>query len=168
LQLFLRLWVARQKYEDLRPYGETSAERIRFHLSRLHACWGQVAAYQQALGLEIAHFAPADQFELIYVIGAFVDRELQSGQNTILDIQGSWMAYFDSLRMLSYQINPYEFAETCSRCLRIISALAGPAGAPAELIPLEQKYLANLHGMPETHLKMKTVPEDPLLTLGPV
>src|SRR5687768_14755510 len=83
LQLYLRLWMARQKYEQLRPFGDTSADRIRFHLEQLRACWEQVINFQQALGMEVVRFSPTDKFEFIYVITSFVERDLSHRSNTI-------------------------------------------------------------------------------------
>ena len=98
LQLFLRLWVARQKYEGLRPFGDTSAQRIRFHLNQLRAVWDHIIDFQGALGLEVMHFTPNDKFELVYVISAFVERELLQPNNTIIDLPARWSAYRKALQ----------------------------------------------------------------------
>lgn len=92
LQLFLRLWVARQKYEGLRPFGETSAQRIRFHLEQLQACWDHVAEFQRTLGMEVELFSPTDKFELIYVVSAFMDRELNQKENTVIGVHAKCSA----------------------------------------------------------------------------
>ncbi len=162
LQLFLRLWVARQKYEGLRPFGDTSAQRIRFHLNQLRACWDHVVDFQRALGLEVMHFSPTDKFELIYVISAFVERELVQPTNTILNLQGRWNAYRQALQKLSYQLNPYDFSDACSRCHKIILEIVTPPAPEslADIIPLPKQDVAHLNGMPATYLKMKDAPRE--------
>ena len=156
LQLFLRLWVARQKYESLRPYGDTSARRVRFHLEQLQACWDQVVEFQRALGMEVEHFNPTDKFELIYVISAFVDRELNQRENTLIGVQARWSAYQQALRKLSFQMNGYDFTDACIRCQQIIIDLRTPERpTEAEVIPLPPQQLAQLNGIQRTELKMR-------------
>lgn len=156
LQLFLRLWVARQKYEGLRPFGDTSAKKIRFHLEQLQACWDHVVEFQKTLGMEVEHFNPADKFELIYVISAFLDRELHHKSNTVIGVQARWSAYQFALRRLNFQMNRYDFADACVRCQQIITDMRSPSGPPeAEIIPFKQQHVAQLHGMGHTELKMR-------------
>ena len=159
LQLFLRLWVARQKYEGLRPFGDTSAQRIRFHLNQLRAVWDHIIDFQGALGLEVMHFTPNDKFELVYVISAFVERELVQPNNTIIDLPGRWSAYRKALQKLGHQLNPYDFSDACSRCHKIIVDIVTPAATeePGEVISLYQK---SPHLSGTEFLKMK----DPTLT----
>ncbi|HEV8542695.1 MAG TPA: hypothetical protein VGR78_09925 [Verrucomicrobiae bacterium] len=138
LQLFLRLWKARQKYEHLGPFGGSGPDRIRFHLSYLKICWAKVIEFQRAIGLEIIHFMPRDQFEMIYVVSAFIDRELNAPQNTVLDVGGKWQIYQTALRRLSYDLNPFDFGETCSHCAEQIRSLCEPRAmqiAPLALPP---------------------------------
>src|SRR5688572_28155806 len=111
LQLFLRLWVARQRYEQLRPFGDTSAQRIRFHLEQLTACWNYIVESQRTLGLEVMLFSPQDKFELVYVITAFADREVNHASNTILNLKPGWTAYQSALARLSHDLNPYDFCD---------------------------------------------------------
>lgn len=137
LQLFLRLWVARQKYESLRPFGDTPAKRMRFHLKQLQGCWDHVVEFQKALAMEVEHFLPTDKFELIYVISAFVDRELNHKESALIGVQAKWSAYQQALRRLSYQMNRYDFSDACARCQQLITDLATPDEfEPAEVIPL--------------------------------
>jgi hypothetical protein len=137
LQLFLRLWVARQKYEGLRPFGgETSAKKIRFHLEQLQACWEQVVEVQKSLSMEVDHFTPMDKFELIYVISAFIERELHQKNNTLIGLQAKWSAYQVALRRLNYEMNRFDFADRCRRCHAIIVDMSTPEEPqPAEIIP---------------------------------
>src|SRR3954466_4201373 len=93
LQLFLRLWVVRQKYEHISPDEGKNGERIRFHLSYLKVCWSKVVEFQKAIGLEILPFMPREEFELIYVISALIEHELQTPRNTIVDSMGRWRNY---------------------------------------------------------------------------
>lgn len=156
LQLFLRLWVARQKYEGLRPFGETSAQKLRFHLEQLHACWEHVVGFQRTLGMEVEHFTPTDKFELIYVISAFVDRELQHKENTLIGVQAKWSAYEFALKRLNHQMNRYDFADSCVRCHQIITDMRTPQKTgEAEIIPFGQQHIAQLHGMGQSYLKMR-------------
>jgi hypothetical protein len=159
LQLFLRLWMARQKYEQLRPFGDSSARRIRFHLQQLCACWDKVLESQRALGMEVIHFGPRDKFELIYVITAFVDRELRHPENTILDLHGRWNAYHQALNKLSYDLNPYDFADACSRCQKLIAEMILPPEPETEVIPMPGPHVNHL-SPPQTKLKMLDETED--------
>jgi hypothetical protein len=143
MQLFLRLWIARQKYEGLRPFGSTTAQRLRFHLTRLEECWSRVVAFQKALGLDIVLFAPHDQFELIYLISAFVERELRQADCAVLDATDKWRAYQSALNKLSHDLNPYDFAEISLRCCTVIQTLNSPVVEPAEIIPMERAHLAH-------------------------
>jgi hypothetical protein len=144
LQLFLRLWVARQKYEGLRPFGgESSARKIRFHLEQLQACWDHVVEVQKSLAMEVEHFSPMDKFELIYVISAFIDRELTHKDNTLIGLQAKWSAYQVALRRLNYEMNQYDFADRCQRCQAIIADLCKPEEPEAaEIIPFLPQRLA--------------------------
>lgn len=160
LQLFLRLWVARQKYEQLRPFGETSARRIRFHLEQLTGCWNHVVEFQRALGLEVLHFHPQEKFELIYVITAFAEREINHPSNTILDIQSRWSAYQFALGKLSYGLNPYDFCDASSRCYKLLLDLFLPPAEEAEIIPMPGPHVNHLSPN-RPQLRLKEDPEAP-------
>lgn len=155
LQLFLRLWVARQKYEGLRPFGgETSAKRVRFHLEQLQACWDRVVEVQKSLSSEIEHFSPMDKFEFIYVISAYIDRELTHKDNTLIGLQAKWSAYQVALRRLNYEMNRFDFADRCQRCQAIVLDLNTPAEPEAaEIIPFIPHRLARARAA-EPELKM--------------
>ena len=160
LQLFLRLWVARQKYEGLRPYGDKPAQRVQFHLEQLGACWDQVVEFQKTLAMEVEHFAPTEKFELIYVITAFVDRELHEKSNALIGVQAKWSAYQFALRRLNYQMNRYDFADGCLRCQQIIADLQKPTEPePAPIIPFRLQQLAKVQGYDHPELKMRDLPE---------
>jgi hypothetical protein len=158
LQLFLRLWVARQRYEQLRPFGNTSAERIRFHIEQLGGCWDHVVEFQRALGLEVLPFLPRDKFEYIYVISAFVDREVNHPSNTILDIHGRWNAYQYALGRLSHSLNPYDFCDACSRCRKLVAELINPPEPDAQIISMPGPHVNHLKPS-DTQLRMKDEPE---------
>ncbi|MGZ8900669.1 MAG: hypothetical protein ACXW3Z_11285 [Limisphaerales bacterium] len=159
LQLFLRLWVARQKYESLRPYGDKPAQRVRFHLEQLQGCWDHVLEFQKALAMEVEHFAPTDKFELIYVITSFVDRELHEKSNALIGVQARWSAYQSALRRLNYQMNRYEFADGCLRCQQIITDMQKPhEPEPAPIIPFRLQQLAKVQGYDHPELKMRDLP----------
>jgi hypothetical protein len=158
LQLFLRLWVARQRYEALRPFGETAAQRTRFHLEQLTACWNHVIESQRALGLEVLHFNPRDKFELIHVITAFADREINHSSNTILDIKGRWSAYQFAFDRLSYELNPYDFCDACSRCYKLLLDLFLPPADHAEIIPMPGPHVNHLNPK-RPKLQMKDDPD---------
>ncbi len=157
LQLFLRLWVARQRYEQLRPFGDTAADRTRFHLEQLTACWNNVIELQRALGLEVQHFNPQDKFELIYVITAFADREINHPSNTILDIKPRWSAYQFALTRLTYELNPYDFCDACSRCYKLLLDMFLPAPDEAEIIPMPGPHVNHLNPN-KPKLRMKDDP----------
>jgi hypothetical protein len=148
LLLFLRLRVVRQSYDSLRPFGDTPSERARFHLAELQDCWAKVVEFQRVLGLEDAYFTPREQFEKIYVISAFAERELQGKDNTVLDFAGSWQLYRTNLEKLSHDLNPFEFTELCSRCFRALQEFTRPSAPPTNLIPLPSAELARLQGIP--------------------
>ena len=136
LQLLLRLWTVRQKYESLKPYGEKPWKRIQFHLQQLKGCWDQVVEVQKSMGMEVEHFTPTDKFELIYVISAFVERELRCKENTLIGIQAKWSAYQQAIRRLNYEMNRYDFSDACRRCHEIITHMAVEQEAEAaEVIP---------------------------------
>ena len=158
LQLFLRLWVARQKYEQLRPFGDTAAQRTRFHLEQLTGCWNHVIEFQRALGLEVMQFNPKDKFELIYVITAFADREINHSSNTILDMPSRWKAYQFALDRLTYDLNPYDFCDACSRCYKLLLDLFLPPAEQAEIIPMPRPGVNHLNPNRE-ELRMKDEPE---------
>ena len=141
LQLFLRLWTVRQKYESLKPFGgDKPWKRIQFHLQQLKGCWDAVVEVQKAMGMEVDHFTPADKFELIYVISAFVDRELRSKENTLIGIQTKWSAYQVAIRRLNYELNRYDFSDACKRCHEIVTEMAvEPEPTEAEVIPFRTK-----------------------------
>jgi hypothetical protein len=153
LQLFLRLWVARQKYEQLRPYGKTAAARIRFHLAHLEYGWSRIVEFQRVLGLEMAHFCPSDQFETVYVI--FVERELADPDNAMVTLTEKWKAYQAALRKLSYDLNPYEFGETCSRCLAILVDIAEPDDKSNPAIPMAPSERSQVDEMKTHNLPLK-------------
>ena len=148
LQLFLRLWTVRQKYESLKPFGgDKPWKRIQFHLQQLKGCWDAVVEVQKAMGMEVDHFTPADKFELIYVISAFVDRELRSKENTLIGIQAKWSAYQVAIRRLNYEMNRYDFSDACARCHEIVTEMVvEPEPTEAEVIPFRtQRQMA--HGL---------------------
>ena len=159
LQLFLRLWVARQRYEQLRPFGETAAQRTRFHLEQLTACWNHVIESQRALGMEVMHFNPREKFELIHVITAFADREVNHPSNTILNIKGRWSAYQFALDRLSHELNPYDFCDACSRCYKLLLDLFLPASEDAEVIPMPGPGVDHLNPN-RPKLQMKDQPDE--------
>jgi hypothetical protein len=148
LQLFLRLWVARQKYESLKPFGTTPAKRIRFHLEQLYGCWNHVVEFQKTVALEVEHFTPSDKFELIYVISAFVNRELNDKENALIGVQAKWSAYQQALRRLRFEVNRYDFADACARCHQIIGDMAIAEGpGAAEIIPFTRRGKAQIDGV---------------------
>ena len=136
LALFLRLWMARHRYEQGRPFGSGSAECIRYHLNRLRQCWDRVAGFQRALGLDVVSFEPREQFEIIAIASAYVQRELDSPQNTIIDIADAWREYTRLLDGLSHQMNRYDFSDACARCQQIIARLNDRAQNENNIIPL--------------------------------
>jgi hypothetical protein len=123
LQLFLRLWAARQKYEQNRPFGATPLERLRFHLTHLGICWCKVVQFQRVIGLEVTHFVPRDQFEIIYVVSAFVRRELENSRRELEPFLERWGVYELHFGKLGYGVNPFEFAEICLRCSEAVQEL---------------------------------------------
>jgi hypothetical protein len=147
LQLFLRLRVVRQSYEQLAPPGATSAERIQFHLAQLENCWSKVIEFQRVLGLEAVQFAPREQFEKIYVVSVYAEREFIDVNNTMLDAEGSWETYRRNLAKLSFELNPFDFAEVCLHCQQSIFELNWPAARPPNVISLDSNQAAKLHGM---------------------
>lgn len=155
LQLFLRLWVARQKYEGLRPFGgETSAKKIRFHLQQLQACWDHVVEVHKSLSMEVEHFTPMDKFVMIYVVSAFIERELTNKDNTLIGLQAKWSAYQVALRRLNYEMNRYDFADRCQRCHEIVADMCKvPEPEAAEVIPFIPHRLAKPRST-EPELKM--------------
>jgi len=145
VQLFVRFWTARQKYEDKRPYGDTCAERLRFHLGELEACWLKVAEYQQASGRSGVRFEPSEQFEMIQIISAFVDREMRDEDNTWTSLAGIWAAYQTEVQKLSYDLAPIEFSAACARCLELILAMvrsSPPSGPGTGIVSVEFDRLA--------------------------
>jgi hypothetical protein len=155
LQFFLRLWVARQKYEHLRPFGETARARLEFHRCHLEDCWSKVVKFQRVLALESAYFAPREHFELIYIVTAFIDRELASAVETHAPanpLEGTgfsaeWPAYKATLQKLGHHLNPFEFGEICARCWGMIEELKQnpfepPGRAPQPPAPITNAEIA--------------------------
>ena len=154
LQLFLRLWMARQKYEQLRPFGDSSVRRVWFHLKQLHACWDHVIEFQRTLGLEVFHFTPRDKFEWIYIINGFVERELRHPENTILEMNARWNTYQAAVNRLSFDLNPYDFCDACSRARKIIADLVLPPDPDSQIIPMPPPGVNHLRPS-DTKLRMK-------------
>jgi hypothetical protein len=155
LHLLMRLRVVRQSYDALRPFGQTAVERARFHFGQLEPCWSRVIEFQRVIGLEAAHFTPREQFEKIFVVSAFADREFASAENTMLDVFGSWQTYKTHLQKLSYGVNPFEFGELCGRCYRAIQALNGLVASPADVIPGPKLDPGGLPDLTGARLRMR-------------
>jgi hypothetical protein len=139
LALFLRLWMVRHRYEQMRPFGNSSAESLRFHLRQLQLNWERVLEFQKVLGLDVVAFAPREQFESIYVISAYVERELGSKRNTIIDVTDLWREYARSFSALSHEINPFEFGEACARCCLVIQHLNRQIEPDEKVVPFNQR-----------------------------
>jgi hypothetical protein len=123
--LFLRLWVTRHRYEQLRPYGSNTQECLRFHLRQLQALWARVLSCQRALGLEISAFTPREHFEAVFIVSGYVQREVDSPRNAAFQLTARWRDYVKELESLSHDVNPFEFGEICTRCGRIVDELNG-------------------------------------------
>lgn len=137
MALFVRLWLARHRYEQLRPFGSTSAENLRFHLRQIQFHWRRICEYQKALGLEVQPFAPQEHFETIYIASAYAQRELESPRNTILDSAGYWRQYVSRLNSLSHETNPFDFSDVCGYCHRLIQEINGTIESEDEMtIPM--------------------------------
>jgi hypothetical protein len=130
IQLFLRLWIARQKYEQLRPFGTSSGARLRFHLAHLEYSWSRVVNFQKVLGLDTSQFLPREQFETIYIVSAFASRELRANLCATDRWREKWFAYEKRLSALSHDLNPFDFGEACLHCSRAIQELANPETPP--------------------------------------
>lgn len=139
MTLFLRLWVVRHRYEQLRPFGANPEESLEFHLEQLRECWTRVAACQKALGLEVQAFHPEDQFEAIYVVSGYVHRSLAEARSPHPELHTSWDAYLEIFGSLSHDANPYEFSDQSQRCFQRVCAmldlLKGGFEAPAAGLP---------------------------------
>jgi hypothetical protein len=140
MALFLRLWVTRHRYEQLRPFGRSGGDALRFHLRQLQALWSRVIACQKALGLEVASFHPREHFEAIYVVSGYAQREIESRSNTAIDAGGRWGEYLQHLRSLNHDINPFEFSDICAKCERSIDQLTGNLHEETgtNIIPMER------------------------------
>ena len=142
MTLFMRLWMARYRYEQLRPFGNTPAETLRFHLRQLEIRWRRVTTFQKALGLEVQPFAPQDEFETIYIASAYAQRELESPRNTIIDCTDRWREYLFHLNSLSHEANPFDFSDICAQCHRAIQEINGTLDPDdGKIIPLRQHEL---------------------------
>ena len=136
MSLFVRLWIARYRYEQQRPFGGTPAECLQFHLQQLGECWERVVHFQKAIGLEVIPFAPREQFETIYLVSGYVQREFESADNCIIEGMDIWQEYARLLGMLSHQLNPFDFGEKCTQCSALIRRLAKTGEPQEKIIPL--------------------------------
>jgi hypothetical protein len=156
LRLLLRLWIARQKYEQLQPFGTTSSARIRFHVAHLEYAWSRVINFQKVLGLETSHFVPRDQFEMIYTISRYVEKELSAAECALDRWKDGWIVYEQRLNRLSHALNPFEFAEASLRCYRAIQELGPHPAETTDPIPMKKSPPAT--PPPQTNeLKLQSV-----------
>lgn len=123
MALFLRLWVVRHRYEQLRPFGRTADECLEFHLEQLRESWERVLACQRALGLEVRPFSPEERFEAIYIVSGYVDRALKEVREERPELGALWRAYLGLLDTLSHDGNPFEFGERCQDCLGKVASV---------------------------------------------
>jgi hypothetical protein len=133
--------MTRQKYGLAGRAGDTSAERVRFHLRQLESAWSRVVEFQKVLGLEVVHFVPREQFETIYIVSRLIEDELEDEKNTILDIRAKWDRYRSLLNRLDHHLNPFEFGEVSGHCAAIVRELARPVVAQEPPVPMPQTKL---------------------------
>ena len=149
-----KLWLHKQEFQKRTQSLPSDGEKIRFYLSELSGLWGRAANVQQAVGLEISHFYPLDDFMDIYALSWNLEKLISGGSHTFLDIKEHWEEYLSNLGALGYDLNPFDFAERCARCSKLAEKLNGGFMA-AEVIPLEDRHRARLGGLAPSPRKLR-------------
>ena len=143
---FLRLLRRRMRYNRNCPTSLPTHQRLRLHFTYLQLYWGKITEFQQAVGLEAAYFCPREQFELIVLVTRMAEREMKHTALPLGKIMDNWKDYLAALNSLSYDINPYEFSERCSRCHNLLEEINNPASADGTPIKMDTAHFFRLAG----------------------
>ena len=154
---FFRLARRRMRYNRNCPPALPTHQRVRLHFTYLQLYWSKIAEFQQALGLEAAYFCPRDQFELAAIVTRKAERDLKQSVLPFGKTMDRWKDYLSVFNSLSYDINPYEFSERCSRCLRLLDEINDPHGADGSPIRMDTAHFFRLAGGAPTGGKLKLV-----------
>jgi hypothetical protein len=149
-----KLWLHKQEFQKRAQSFSSDGEKIRFLLAELNLLWTRAASVQQAVGLEISHFYPLDDFMGIYALSWNLEKLICEGSHTFLDIKEAWAEYISNLGALGYDLNPFDFGERCGRCAKLAEKLNGGFIAAA-VIPLEDHHRARLGGLPPPARKLR-------------
>lgn len=157
--LYFRLWRGSLRYNRNCPTALPTHQRLRLHFTYLQLYWCKVVEFQTAVGLEAAHFCPREQFELIALVTRKARRDLRRGVLPFGETADKWDEYLELLNSLSYELNPYEFAERCSRCLKLLEHINRPRGGEGEPIKMDTSHFFRLAGasVPAGGLKLAGV-----------
>ena len=147
LALQYRLVRTSSAYNSNCPSDLSVHQRLKLHFSHLQLYWSRIVELQKVVGLEAAHFSPEDQFELIFVVTEKISHDLaESAASPFGETREKWEEYKRVFESLSYEINPFEFAERCSKCALLLARITLPKPAQEALIPLEESQLLALQG----------------------
>jgi hypothetical protein len=151
-----KLWLHKQEYQRRAQSLKDDGERIRFFLSELKNCWSRVVNFQKAIGLESAYFSPYKDFIRIYAATWNLEKLVNSGNFSYIDMTENWGLYLNQLISLGHDLNPFDFTDRSFRCLSLMEQLNGGM-IEAGTIPLQDIHRARLGGFqpPETRLEMK-------------
>lgn len=155
LRLSFRLWRRGLRYSRNCPTALPTHQRLRLHLTYLQLYWCRVVEFQAAVGLEAAYFCPAEQFEQIFLVTRRAEKDLGSSVIQFGETLDKWREYTALLATLSHDLNPFEFAERCSRCLKLLEHINRPRTEEAAPIPMDTSHFFRLAGAPASPLKLK-------------
>lgn len=143
---FLRMARRRMRYNRNCPTSLPTHQRLRLHFTYLQLYWSKITEFQQAVGLEAAYFCPREQFELIFLVTRMAERDMKHTVLPFGRIIDKWKDYLAGFNSLSFDINPYEFAERCSRCESLLEEINNPSGADGSPIKMDTAHFFRLAG----------------------
>ena len=155
---FFRLLRRRIRYNRNCPKELPTHQRLRLHFTYLQLYWAKIVEFQMAVGLEAAYFCPREQFEVIALVTRKAQRDLRQSVLPFGESNDRWQEYLTLLDSLSYDINPYEFAERCSKCLQLLEAINSPHSVQTPPIGMDTTHFFRLAGAsPGPKLKLADV-----------
>ena len=141
-----RLLRRRFSYHRNCPTSLPTHQRLRLHFTYLQLYWSKITELQHAVGLEAAYFCPLDQFELIVLVTRMAERDMKRTVLPFGKIMDNWKDYLATFNSLSYDINPYEFSERCSRCEALLEDINNPTSADGSPIKMDTAHFFRLAG----------------------
>lgn len=156
---FFRMFRRKMRYDRNCPSALPTHQRLRLHFTYLQLYWAKVVEFQTAVGLEAAYFCPREQFELIALVTKKAQRDIKHSVLPFGETMDKWNDYLSVLDSLSYDINPFEFAERCSRCLGLLEFVNSPRSAQTTPIGMDTTHFFKLAGASVSGPRLKLVNE---------